>query len=233
MEQNFRASSDRLPWREYFAEYAEWRAGAFGEAETEVIPTEILESGPVDPQTVTAASPKKYIRLALEHGLTVKCHKSVTLERGTLFKGGDRAGERRPDKTKVHLWTFAYIPKKLAFRAYHVDNRFTDAVVWDVAGWPTVLEADYSYNKNEQKTRQMSEDRARAIELRLVNQYNDQEQWINKAPRVVASVTAFEEWLHDLFPTFTPKTPAIRKPKEADEEVLVKEILAGEEWSAA
>lgn len=201
------------------------------EAEPAVVVTRSAEQ--VDPKTIKRITPKKIITAALSVGFDVRAHESDTFEAGAPFKGGARQGERRPDKTITHLSVTGTIPRAAAFLVRFKDYSFSNAIVWDAAGWPTELYHDYSQSANA--VRRVKDEPEWAWRERIERlqhdakrrsyEYNDGEMWVNHNPRLVRNATEFDEWFADLVPDYKPRA---RHPKKEDE--VTNAILSGEDW---
>jgi hypothetical protein len=191
----------------------------------------------IDPASITRLSPKKIVKAAMSAGFHVRACESETLEPGAPFKSGPKAGTLRPDKRVTHLTVTGKISGAAIFLVRFEDYSFSEAIVWDAAGWPTELYFDYAQSANavrrvkdepewawqERVDRQEREVRRRDYE------YNDGEMWLNTGQRYVKTSTVFDDWLADLVPGYTVRKT---RAKETNEMVSDADLLAGGEWAA-
>lgn len=172
---------------------------------------------PIELETIKIASAKKYIAAAQGGGFMVNASVSIASEKGDVFKSGARAGQERDEKSITHLWVSASAlvgtRTVAAFLLHFMDGRWSEAKVWDSAGWPTEARADYSVNVLEAKRLGLTEEEAQERGDRLDAQYNTGETYINHQARWLATALEFEEWLGDLVPSFTPKARPIKKTR--------------------
>jgi hypothetical protein len=191
-----------------------------------------------DMDSITAASPKRYVTAARLGGFAViQAGTSRTVQRQAPFKSGKNAGETKPDRELNHLWLTAGTKGMAVFTVHFVDNRFESAIVWDAAGWPKELWADYTpsgralarMKEEPQKPFDARVDGLKQRGLQQGSDYNDGEFWVDKRPRSLGAASAFEEWLADLVPGFEPrKKPASKKQQQATATVV--ELTDIGEW---
>lgn len=191
---------------------------------------------PAEPESVVSRSPKRYIQAALSAGFEVRCGTTKTFEEGAVFKGGVRAGEKRPDKEIIHLWVEGRVDKAAAFRLHFLGGTFSEAWIWDAAGWPTELYFDYAPSANELKQRPGEPDKwwrkrhgeVTAAAERQDREYNDGAFWADRAPREVDTAGELDDWLADLVPGFEPRKPAVKK---TDTPATAEELIEMGEWN--
>jgi hypothetical protein len=192
----------------------------------------------VDPATITNVSPKKYITAALGAGFEVKAGTTETSERRPTFQSGPNLGEARPDILKSHLWVEGRA-KGASFSLHFVNNRFAEGRVWDAAGWPTELWADYkpsaiALKRTKDEPMKMFTIRMQDQERELArrnDEYNDGEFWVNSAPRLVSTGMALDEWMADMIPGFETRKKAVRK-KDVQASATAVELIEIGEWVA-
>lgn len=200
-------------------------AAAVQAEEADALPVEVVQEwAPVDPDTIVRRSPKRVIRACRLAGFTVEAATTRTFERGKTYKSGQKAGQKTPDKEVEHLWVRGRVPGVAGFLAFYVDGgRFESAFVWDAAGWPRELWADYEPDHVERSAKGWSKERGEAEAARLSGEYNDGEFWVDHAPRLVSKGSEFDEWLGDLIPGFN--SPAKKATKIAKHEGESMEVL--------
>lgn len=165
-------------------------------------------SSEIDPKSITATSPKKYVKIALQGDVEIKCSTSATVQTRLPFKSGKRAGDAQPDLEVAHTWIQGRIPKLASFTVHFANNSFKDAIVWDAVGWPTELWADYSEPAPKQAKGEPAaawQNRCDQLEMEVMGRnydYNDGKTWVNRAPRAVKAAGQFDDWLADLIPSF-------------------------------
>ncbi|MBG6106622.1 hypothetical protein [Frigoribacterium sp. CG_9.8] len=186
----------------------------------------------VEPTSVTATSPKRYIAPALGAGFEVKCGTSKTLETRPAFKGGAKAGDTRPDIEVTHLWIQGWVPQAAWFRLHFKNNRFEEAMVWDVAGWPTELQSDYAPSaligkRVKDEPEWAWKERMQKLDKDVHNRdydYNDGEFWLNHQPRSVKVAGELEEWLADLIPGFEPRKKPVKKVTQEEKQATATAV---------
>jgi hypothetical protein len=189
----------------------------------------------VDPLSIGYASPKRYIVAAIGAEFDVLAARSKTLETQPPFKSGEKAGQPRPDKKADHVWVIAKHPAA-RFKLHFKGGSFSEAWVWDAAGWPTELWHDYTpsngtLKQSKDETEKSWQQRVReetGHAERQDREYNDGEFWVNQNMRLVKTAGDLDQWFADLVPGFTVRKKPVRKPKQADLEA--KELLAVGEW---
>lgn len=191
---------------------------------------------PIELDSITSPSAKKYITAATEGGFVVNAAISRTFEEGETFKSGANAGAKRADKDIEHLWISASARAGnrtvAAFLLHFQNGRMFESKVWDVAGYPIELGADYTIGPQRQArlglTKQQAEERAAEADAL----YNTGEMWICHQPRWLTTALDFEEWLGDLCPNFVPKKRPVPRAKKQDnasfEALLEKEYVTYE-----
>lgn len=189
---------------------------------------------PIDLDEVKVSSAKKYIAAAQEGGFTVNAAVSRATEKGDEYKTGPHKGQERPASDYTHLWISASAlvgtRTVAAFLLHFQEGRWGEAKVWDSAGWPTELRADYEIGVHERNRLGLTEQDAAERAANLDAKYNTGETWINHSPRWLATALDFEEWLADLVPTFTAKKRPERKPKQEEVDPGLELIRTGDYW---
>lgn len=209
-------------------------------AEEEFGVTIVEPSTEVDPATVKAASPKRYIAAASGAGFEVKATTSKTLQTRPPFKTGKKAGEPQPNVEVTHLWIQGLVPGAAWFRLHFADNKFEDAHFWDAAGWPIELYVDYTpsalmLKRAKDEPEWAWKERIQTLEKDVRKrdyEYNDGTFWTNRMPRKVGAAGEFEEWLADLVPGFEPRKKPVKKQtqEQMQETATAVELVEMGEW---
>lgn len=200
-----------------------------------IVVTQALQE--LDPATIKRASPKRYIAVVTGAGFEVRAATTRTFERGTVFKSGEKTGQRRSDKEVEWLWIIARAGQVAKFKLCFAGGSFDHGWVWDAAGWPVEPWADYSPSADALRQRKDEPDWAwqqRVAEIQqrareMDAEYNDGTVYIKRDLRLVNASGQFEEWLADLVPGFEPRKTAAKK-KDQSEATAVDLIEMGE-WT--
>lgn len=192
---------------------------------------------PIELDAITAASPKRYAKIAREAGFSnVQAGISRTLQKRAPFKSGPRAGEPQPDVEVEHLWLRAWTKNFAYFCMHFTNNRFADAIVWDAIGWPRELWANYEPSARDLAQAKDEPKKTHEARVALVKErarersflYNTGESWIDRMPRPISMGAEFEQWLSDLVPDFEPRKRPESKKKQQVSATAVELIEQGE-----
>jgi hypothetical protein len=193
---------------------------------------------PVELDSISAVSPKRYVGIARQCGFAnTEVGTSRTLQKRAPFKSGTRAGEAQPDLEVEHIWLRAWTKGVAYFCIHFTNNRFADAMVWDAVGWPRELWTDYTPSARDlaqakdepPKTWKARVDTVKERAKERSFSYNTGEFWTDPNPRSVSLGADFEQWLADMVPGFEPRKRAVSKKKQQVSATAV-ELLETGEW---